>query len=184
MQEKWWYQTQVKYYSRWWIHQARMHKTLWKTCQLRQSQITDKPYMQQLRQHKDYLETQTIGKTSANHHQPQSAASLTNPPLHLKLHSHSYQPPLHLALSNAQVCVSVTGREREPARASNSLRLVPTVGLQPQPAATATSAPRQLSPAHSTPALHQWACSLSPQPRQRHVSFFIPDLTISERVLL
>ena len=121
MQEKWWYQTQVKYYSRWWIHQARMHKTLWKTCQLRQSQITDKPYMQQLRQHKDYLETQTIGKTSAYHHQPQSAASLTNPPLHLKLHSHSYQPPLHLALSNAQVCVSVTGREREPARASNSL---------------------------------------------------------------
>ncbi|KAG2660445.1 hypothetical protein PVAP13_1KG438520 [Panicum virgatum] len=48
------------------------------------------------------------------------------------------------------------------------LRLVPTAGLQPQPTATATSAPRQFSPAHSTPALHQSACSLSPQPHQRH----------------
>ena len=64
------------------------------------------------------------------------------------------------------------------------VRLVPTAGLQPQPTATATSAPRQLSPAHSTPALHPSACSLSPQPHQRHVSFSIPDLTISERVAL
>ena len=67
---------------------------------------------------------------------------------------------------------------------ATGVRLVPTAGLQPQPTATATSAPHQLSPAHSTPALHQSACSLSPQPHQRHVSFSIPDLTISERVAL
>ena len=37
-----------------------------------------------------------------------------------------------------------------PGWGSVGIRLVPTVGLQLQSAATATSAPRQLSPAHST----------------------------------
>ena len=78
----------------------------------------------------------------------------------------------------------IAGRHAPNVLAGDKFSLVPTVGLQPQLAATATSAPRQLSPAHSTPALHQSACSLSPQPHQRHVSFSIPDLTISERVAL
>ena len=49
----------------------------------------------------------------------------------------------------------IAGRHAPNVLAGDKFSLVPTVGLQPQLAATATSASRQLSPAHSTPALHQ-----------------------------